>query len=64
MSVLQEPYLTREEVAGLLRIDPQTVSRWVRERRLPPPLRLGRQMLWNCRLLERFLTEKAGPAPT
>lgn len=61
MSALQELYLTREEVAGLLRVDRQTVSRWAREQRLPPPLRVGRQMLWRRETLEQFLVEKVEP---
>jgi excisionase family DNA binding protein len=61
MSTHLEQYLTREEVAALLRVDPQTVSRWLRERKLPSPLRLGRQMLWRRETLEQFLAAKSEP---
>ncbi|MHB1424976.1 MAG: helix-turn-helix transcriptional regulator [Gemmataceae bacterium] len=58
MNTLQDHYLTREEVAALLRVDPQTVSRWIREHKIPHPLRLGRQMLWPRETLERFLADR------
>jgi excisionase family DNA binding protein len=63
MSSQLDLFLTREEVAKLLRVDPQTVSRWTKEGRLPRPLRLGRQLLWRRDTLERLLTppEEAPP---
>jgi excisionase family DNA binding protein len=58
VNALTELYLTRDEVADLLHVDPQTVSRWLREGKLPQPLRIGRQMLWRRESLDRFLADK------
>jgi excisionase family DNA binding protein len=55
-------YLTREELAALFRVDPQTISHWVKQQKLPPPLRLGRQMLWRRDMLDRFLSRLEEPA--
>lgn len=61
MSALSETMFTREELALLFRVDPQTVSRWVRDGRLPAPLRVGRQLLWRRETLDRFLAHLEGP---
>jgi excisionase family DNA binding protein len=58
MSTAPDVFLTREEMAALFRVDPQTISHWVRKQRLPAPLRLGRQMLWRRQALERFLARQ------
>ena len=54
--------VTREELAVLFRVDRQTISNWVKRKRLPPPLRVGRKLLWRNETLERFLSTMEGPA--
>ena len=55
-------FYTREEVASLLRVDPQTIRRWTREAKIPAPVRLGRQLLWRRDALDRFLARLEEPA--
>ena len=56
------PMVTREELAVLFRVDRQTISNWVRNKRLPPPVRVGRKLLWRHETVDRFLSALEGPA--
>ena len=65
-------YMTKNEVAAVLRVTPRTVSTYVRIGALPAPMRLGRRPLWAQDDLERAIqasrhprdvVEPAGPAP-
>jgi predicted DNA-binding transcriptional regulator AlpA len=40
-------YLTAVEVEQLLRASRASIFTWVREGRIPPPLRIGRKRLWD-----------------
>ena len=45
---------------GLLPVSPATVWRWVREKRLPPPFKLGEATtVWNLDEVEAFLAKCA-----
>ncbi len=47
-----EPFLTRSEVAGLLRVSPTTVTRWAREGRLPCQRTLGGHHRFDLAVVE------------
>src|SRR5262249_20500112 len=61
MSAPSDVFLTREELAALFRVDRQTISNWLRQNKLPQPLRLGRQLLWRRETLDRFLSQFEEP---
>jgi predicted DNA-binding transcriptional regulator AlpA len=50
-------HLKRDEVAALLRKRPDTISRWAKSGKFPPPVRLGAQVVWARAAVERFLAE-------
>lgn len=53
-----EPTLTVHDLAEWLRVSRKSIYRWVRERRLPQPLRRsGRLLLWDRREVERWVRE-------
>jgi excisionase family DNA binding protein len=62
-------FLTKADVARLFRISTKSVERWVRDGRLPPPVKLSgrtlrfRQADITKYLHEAGLTEKAPEAP-
>lgn len=39
-------YLTKDEVAGLLRVSVRTITTYMSQGLLPQPLQLGRKLLW------------------
>ena len=43
-----EKWLTLDDVAGALRVSTQTAKRWVREGRIPQPIRVGRRLLFSA----------------
>ena len=72
MAVPMKTYLTKDEVARALRVSPRTISTYVRQGTLPPPVRLGRRPLWAQDELEsaihmarhsRLVVAPAAPAP-
>lgn len=48
-------YLTKNEVAALLRVSVRTVTTYMSHNLLPPPLKLGRKLLWDESALISFL---------
>jgi predicted DNA-binding transcriptional regulator AlpA len=56
------PLLLLEDVCELVRVSPQTVRRWLKDRRFPQPIRLGRKLLWTQSAIDQVLAEKAGHA--
>lgn len=50
---MESPYMTPNEVAAYLRVDPQTVRRWCTEGALTP-VRAGRQLRIHRDELARF----------
>jgi DNA-binding transcriptional MerR regulator len=52
-------YLRLQEVADLLRVTPQTIRRYRRDGLLPPPIRMGRKLLWPVQAVERALLARA-----
>ena len=59
---MADDLLTVSEVAVLLRLNEQTVRKWLRERRLPGIYLGTRQAGWRVRRsdVERFLDERRG----
>lgn len=57
-TMIDKTFLTREEVAELLRVRVGTVGTWMRRGQLPRPTRVGRRLLWRAATLERFLKRK------
>lgn len=39
--------ITKDEVAKLFRVRNRTVEKWVKEGRIPPPLKIGRYVWWD-----------------
>lgn len=52
-------YLTKKEVADLLRVSIRTISNYMADRRIPMPKRLGRKALWDEEELIRWVSFKA-----
>ncbi len=51
-------FLTKDDVAGLFRISPRTVERWVQQGRLPPALKLSAKIIrWKATSIEQALEE-------
>jgi len=48
-------YLTKEELATLLRVSKRTINNYIFEKRLPSPMHIGRRALWNKTELAQFL---------
>lgn len=41
------PTITVKEIAVIMDVDDETVRRWVRTKKLPPPLSIGRKQQWG-----------------
>lgn len=52
--VIEDEYLTRSDVARLLGVSPNTVTRWAREGRLPSHLTLGGHHRFERSAIERI----------
>ena len=58
-----DDYLTRAELAVLLRVTPRTVLTYQKKGLVPPPKRWGRKSLWSRQELLAFAqTSAAGAA--
>ena len=58
-------YITKDEVAALLRVSLRTVTTYMSQGLLPQPLQLGRKLLWDEGSLMQFLQARvATPAVT
>lgn len=49
-----DDFLTRRELATLLRVTPRTVLTYQKKGILPPPMRWGRKSLWSRQELMTF----------
>ena len=49
--------LTLEEVAGFLRLKPQTIYKWAQERRIPA-VKLGKEWRFRRSILDRWLDQQ------
>ncbi len=49
--------LTVEEVAGYLRLQPQTINKWAQEKRIPA-VKLGKEWRFRKTILDRWLDEQ------
>ncbi len=54
---LDNEILTVEEVAGYLRLQPQTIYKWAQERRIPA-VKLGKEWRFRKSILDRWLDEQ------
>lgn len=52
-------FLTKDELAAVLRVSVRTVTTYVSRGVLPQPLRLGRKLLWNEDVISQLLSPKA-----
>lgn len=50
--------LTVKEMAEALKVSEQTIRKWVKEERIPKPIRVGQKMLWRRETLEKLLSEQ------
>lgn len=48
-------YLTKSELASMLRVSTRTISNYIRTGALPEPVKLGRRALWSRAALLAFL---------
>jgi predicted DNA-binding transcriptional regulator AlpA len=48
-------YLTKDDVAAMLRVSVRTVSTYMRQGLLPQPLQLGRKLLWDEGAIIQFI---------
>jgi predicted DNA-binding transcriptional regulator AlpA len=48
-------YLTKVELATLLRVSVRTITTYLAQGRLPQPLQLGRKLLWREDVVVHFL---------
>lgn len=53
-------HVTAREIADSFRVSDSTVKRWVKEGKLPPPVQVGRKLLWRPEVIAR-LAEGKGP---
>jgi predicted DNA-binding transcriptional regulator AlpA len=54
-------YLTAQDLKELLRVNRASISRWLKNGWLPPPLRLGRtgrSYRWRRDVIEQFLRDE------
>jgi predicted DNA-binding transcriptional regulator AlpA len=51
--------LTRNAVAAMLHVSPQTLMIWVTEGKFPSPIRIGRRALWPQTTVDRVLQRHA-----
>ena len=51
-------YITKEQVAELLRVSVRTITSYMNQGLLPTPVRLGRKLLWDEDKLVAFLQPK------
>jgi excisionase family DNA binding protein len=55
-----ERFLTRDETAAMLRVCVQTLDRYVKDGRVPSPVRVGRKLLFDAEELRRHLATAPG----
>lgn len=55
INTLPVPGLLARELADALRCSPRTLDVWVRNGRIPAPVRIGRRKLWPAGTVERLL---------
>lgn len=48
-------YLTKSELASMLRVSTRTISNYIRTGALPEPVKIGRRALWSRAALLAFL---------
>lgn len=51
----RDDYLTKAELASLLRVSTRTISNYVRTGAIPGPIRFGRKALWSRAVLTVFV---------
>lgn len=51
-------YLTKDELAAMLRVSVRTVTAYMSKGLLPQPLQLGRKLLWNEEAVIQFIQPK------
>lgn len=54
-----DDYLTKAELAAMLRVTTRTITNYVRGGALPAPTKVGRKALWNRAGLRDFLAAQA-----
>jgi predicted DNA-binding transcriptional regulator AlpA len=50
-------YATREELAQLFEVDPKTIGRWVEQKRIPAPIRVGGSLRWKVSEIKQLVGE-------
>lgn len=56
-------YVTKEEVAALLRVSVRTITSYMSQGLLPRPLQLGRKLLWDESALTQFIQQPVVKLP-
>lgn len=53
-------YLTKTELAALLRVTPRTITNYQQAGRVPAPMKVGRKNLWSRSQLVEFIRAQHG----
>lgn len=62
---LHEDLISLEELSLWINVQRQTIHRWIRARRFPPPIRFGPRLLrWRKSDVVRWLTAQSCPTET
>jgi excisionase family DNA binding protein len=61
-SAAPSDYLTKQELADMLRVTTRTITNYVHGGALPAPTKVGRKALWNRTQLQGFLAQQAAQA--
>lgn len=56
--------LTIQDIMQMFSVTKQTVYRWVRTGKFPPPITVGRSSRWRVKDVDAFLSRKAKTAQT
>lgn len=51
-------YMTKDELASMLRVSVRTVTTYMAQGLLPQPLQLGRRLLWDHGAIVQFIQPK------
>ncbi len=57
-------YLTKAELASMLRVSTRTITNYARSGAIPGPVRLGRKALWSRAALIAFIQSQQAVART
>lgn len=60
MTTILNDLVNVEEIATAMRVSEQTVRGWVKNNKLPTPMKLGRRLMWRREVIEKLLSNLGG----